>query len=117
MGYRCRWQTIGRNDHEEIEALEVDKVEAIGDLKLSLAEGMKTIYDVYNDNGFIGQVRTTFGGQFFRTKPESEFIYVIYKWNENDPKHGHALAALLADDELRRGGLGGVNIFRAANKK
>ena len=96
MGYKCRWGIIGRNDHEEIEPLSEEKVRAISGLRrISLAEGMKTIFDVYQGNDFIGQVRTTFGGQFFRKNSEDEFVYVAFKWNENDPKHGRALAELL----------------------
>jgi hypothetical protein len=95
MGYRCRWGIIGRNDHDDIEPMPEDTVSAIAGLQLSLAEGMKTIYDVYNGNELIGQVRTTFSGQFFRKNRAEEFVYVAFRWNENDPKHGAALAALI----------------------
>jgi hypothetical protein len=108
MGYRCRWQTIGRNDEEEIEPLPKDIVKTLSGLQLSLAEGMKTIYDVYRDNKFIGQVRTTFGGQFFRKDHKEEFRYVFFKWNASDPKHGHALAALL-DCQYNKSREGGID--------
>jgi hypothetical protein len=95
MGKRG-WRMIGRNDHEVIEPLPENTVKAIAELQVSLAEGMKTIFDVYRNNMFIGQVRTTFGGQFFREDPEDEFQFAAFKWSNLDQTHGHALAALLS---------------------
>ena len=95
MGYRCGWQQIGRNDFEEIPPMSAADKSAISKLTVALAEGMKTIYDVFRNGTFIGQVSTTFGGQFFRKTREEDFMYAAWKWNTDDPEHGIALIELL----------------------
>ena len=90
---------LGRNDYTEIEPLPENQKAAISTLKVVLAPGMKTIFDVFRGDSFLGQVRTTFWGQFYRMDASSDFIYVTHDWNSSDPHHGHALAALVAEDQ------------------
>ncbi len=94
MGYRCRWRQIGRNDYVAPPGISDRQRQMIGELQLTLASNRKTIFDVYRNGEFFGQVRTNFEGQFYRLSRNDEFILVCFKWNSNDPHHGRALLAL-----------------------
>ena len=92
---RCRWGIIGRQDYVEAESLSDGQTALVKSLKIVCAKNRKTIYDVFKHGKFIGQVRTTYGGQFYRKKRSDEFIFVTNKWNSNDIFFGRAVIALI----------------------
>lgn len=96
---RCRWRQIGRNDYVEPNPISEPDRKVIANLTVVLAQGMKTIFDVFDNGSFVGQVRTTFGGQFYRIRPKDEFVFVAFTWNSTDPHHGVALLELLRSKE------------------
>jgi len=101
MGYRCRWQQVGKT----VELLPVHTTEKeralISECNIVLALGFKTIFDVHRNGEFIGQVRTTFGGQFYRKSKDEDFIFVGSEWDPDvDPPHGLAVMECISNVEL-----------------
>lgn len=85
----------GRDDYVEPVGLPPEQKAVIAQLTVYPTPGRRISFNVEKDGEFIGQVRTTFGGQMYRRSPEDEFFYAAFKWNSTDPHHGHALLALM----------------------
>ena len=91
MGYRCRWQTIGRQDMNEPPGITAEQSNLIKGLTVQKAKNFNTIYNVFQEQKFIGQVRLTMGGQYFRIVQGKDWIRAAFIWNTNDPEHAHSL--------------------------
>lgn len=96
MGYRCRWQSIGRNDLPESTPISSEYHELISMLSIELAPRMKTIFNVLEKGILLGQVRTKVGGDmFYRTSTEEDWQYAGFGQDPQDPPHSLALVKLL----------------------
>ncbi|MEE4378009.1 MAG: hypothetical protein V2J55_10945 [Candidatus Competibacteraceae bacterium] len=87
-----------RNDYIEPESTltEANK-QLIAECVTEKAPNMKTIYNVTFRKRYLGQVRTTFAGQFYRFPGGSyeDWTRSAYTWPSSDPRHGTAIHALL----------------------
>lgn len=90
----------GRDDYVEPAGLTPEQKAVIAQLTVYPTPERRTCFNVEKGGKFIGQVRTTFGGQMYRRSPEDEFFYAAFKWNSTDPQHGHALLALMEAPSL-----------------
>ena len=73
----------------------------IANVSLELSEGARTIFDVYLATGqFVGQVRTTAAGQFWRDRAYGP-MKPAGEWADEGPAQGVAILALLGGSLAR----------------
>ena len=87
----------GRDDYTEPIPMSPNDVNKINALRVVPTDGYKTWFSVFRESKLIGYVTTRHGGQAFRTQHMDSWDWVASAWNSSDPKHGHAILALLRD--------------------
>lgn len=96
MGYRCRWQTIGRAEPAPKPATTADQRIALAQYRVTPVPRRKTFFDVRDPAGeLLGQVRTTFAGQAYRPADAREWLWAGSQWASDDPPHCLAILALV----------------------
>ena len=90
MGYRCRWQQIGRNDHTEPPAITKEQLSKINNVYV--LPYRKTIHRVVSAGGdTLGYVRTSMNGQSYKLSKSDEWTLAASNWNATDPPHAIAI--------------------------
>ena len=93
MGYRCRWQVIGRNDYVGPKSLTPEQVKAIS--SVDLVQIGKLSFNVFENDQLLGRVRTTIGGQKYRPLGCEVWLSAADDWHSNEPKNGRGILCLL----------------------
>lgn len=101
MGYRCRWKIVGWAQPEIKPATTTEQRQKIACFVVTKAVGFNTVFDVRSLCGRrLGQVRTTYAGQFYRLQGNTKFLWASNEWNPDIyPLHALAILLLLEDAE------------------
>jgi len=87
---------LGRQDYVEPEAMsDVDR-RAVAAIEVLPVAGKKTWFAAHRDGELLGFVTTRIGGQYMRQPSDADWCLAAIDWNRSDPRHGHALMALIA---------------------